>query len=50
MPIAPLLASVTTITYDAAFLERSDAEWTVERNRRERDLETISVQVLLEVK
>ena len=43
-------ANVTTITYDAAFLERSDAEWTAERNRRERDMETISDEMLLEVK
>jgi 5'-3' exonuclease len=44
------LATLSSICYDAAFLERNDAEWTAERNRRERDMETISDDMLLEVK
>ena len=38
------------ITVDADFLEQNDAQWTAERNRRERDAETISDEMLMEVK
>ena len=38
------------INIDTEFLEQNDARWTAERNRRERDAETISDEMLLEVK
>lgn len=36
--------------FDASFLAENDALWTAERNRRERDMDTISDEMLLEVK
>jgi DNA excision repair protein ERCC-5 len=38
------------ITLDTDFLEQNEAQWTAERNRRERDAETISDEMLVEIK
>jgi 5'-3' exonuclease len=38
------------VKVDTDFLEQNDAQWTAERNRRERDAETISDEMLIEVK
>ena len=38
------------VSVDFDFLEQNDAQWTAERNRRERDAEAISDEMLMEVK
>ena len=40
----------TAAPFDASFLRENEAQWTAERNKRERDMDTVSDEMLEEVK